>query len=70
MSLTDVTNPLLGPRGAATVCAPQKGLRPEALPRLEAESVRMAALLCASRGVAVELAETPGAVRRVGLRLG
>src|SRR5690606_8282991 len=32
----DVSNPLLGPRGAATVFAPQKGLQPQDLPRLEA----------------------------------
>ena len=66
----DVTNQLLGPRGAATVYAPQKGLRPEALSRLEAESARMAALLCGSRGVAVELAETPGAGAAGGIAFG
>ncbi len=66
----DVTNPLLGPRGAATVYGPQKGLRPEALPRLEAESARMAALVCASRGVTVELAQTPGAGAAGGIAFG
>ena len=66
----DVTNPLLGPRGAATVYAPQKGLRPEALARLEAESARMAALVCASPGVAVELAQTPGAGAAGGIAFG
>lgn len=43
----DVTNPLLGAQGAASVYAPQKGLRPADLPRLEAETTRMATLLCA-----------------------
>ncbi len=66
----DVTNPLLGPRGAATVYGPQKGLQPEALPRLEAESARLAALVCASRGVAVELAQTPGAGAAGGISFG
>lgn len=31
----DVTNPLLGPRGAAPVYGPQKGAAPEMIPRLE-----------------------------------
>ena len=66
----DVTNPLLGPRGAATVYAPQKGLRPEALAKLEAESGRMAALLCGSRGVDVTLAKTPGAGAAGGIAFG
>jgi glycerate 2-kinase len=66
----DVTNPLLGPRGAATVYAPQKGLMPEALAKLEAESARMAGLLCASRGVDVALVETPGAGAAGGIAFG
>jgi glycerate 2-kinase len=66
----DVTNPLLGPRGAATVYGRQKGLRPEALPELEAESARMAELLCASCGVEVALAETPGAGAAGGIAFG
>lgn len=66
----DVTNPLLGPRGAATIYAPQKGLRPEALAKLEAESARLAGLLCASQGVDVALAETPGAGAAGGIAFG
>lgn len=66
----DVTNPLLGPRGAATVYAPQKGLRPEALAKLEAESARMSALLCASRGIDVAVAATPGAGAAGGIAFG
>lgn len=66
----DVTNPLRGVRGAATVYAPQKGLRPEALAELEAESARLASLLCASRGVDAGLAETPGAGAAGGIAFG
>lgn len=66
----DVTNPLLGPRGAATVYAPQKGLRSEALARLEAESARLAGLLCASRGVDGALTEAPGAGAAGGIAFG
>ncbi len=44
----DVANPLLGPAGAATIYASQKGLRAEDLPRLEAETARLAALLSAA----------------------
>ncbi|MFA6962293.1 MAG: glycerate kinase [Opitutaceae bacterium] len=66
----DVTNPLLGPRGAATVYGPQKGLRSEMLPALEAESARLAGLLCASRGVEVTVGETPGAGAAGGIAFG
>lgn len=43
---SDVDNPLLGERGAATVFAPKKGLRPADLARLEEETARVARLLC------------------------
>jgi glycerate 2-kinase len=43
----DVSNPLLGPTGAAATYGPQKGLHPEDLPRLDAESERLARILCA-----------------------
>ncbi|HEV7624385.1 MAG TPA: glycerate kinase [Amnibacterium sp.] len=45
--LTDVTNPLLGPAGAAAVFAPQKGAALEDLPVLEANLVRFADRLAA-----------------------
>lgn len=48
----DVTNPLLGPEGAATVFAPQKGATPEQVPIIEAALSRMAGLL---DGVAVRV---------------
>lgn len=43
--LTDVTNALLGPRGAAAVFGPQKGLAPEDIVRAEGGLARLAALL-------------------------
>ncbi|CAM3012988.1 glycerate kinase [Rariglobus hedericola] len=66
----DVTNPLLGPRGAVTVYGPQKGLESEALVKLEAQSARMMVLLCASCGVDAGLAETPGAGAAGGIAFG
>jgi glycerate kinase len=46
----DVSNPLLGERGAAAVYGPQKGLAAADLPRLEAETERLARLLLAWAG--------------------
>jgi glycerate kinase len=57
----DVTNPLLGPHGATATFGPQKGLRAEDLPRLEAQAARMAALLCEVCGQPLSLADIPGA---------
>lgn len=42
--LTDVSNPLLGPRGAAAVFGPQKGADEIAIERLEAGLARLASL--------------------------
>ena len=66
----DVTNPLLGPHGATATFGPQKGLKPEDLPRLEAEMARMAALLCAACGRPLSLADTPGTGATGGLPFG
>lgn len=66
----DVTNPLLGPTGAATIYAPQKGLKPEALANLEEESTRLSRLLCVSRGIDVAVAKTPGAGAAGGIAFG
>ncbi len=52
--LSDVTNPLLGPRGAAAVFGPQKGLDGDAIARADAGLARLAALLPADPA-------TPGA---------
>ncbi len=56
----DVTNPLLGPRGATATFGPQKGLLPADRPKLEAQMARMAALLCEACGKPVSLADVPG----------
>lgn len=52
--LTDVTNPLRGPTGAAAVFAPQKGANPEAVALLDAGLARLAERLSPS------VAELPG----------
>lgn len=66
----DVSNPLLGPRGAATVYGPQKGLRPEDLRRLEHESARLALLLSHYCGQPDSLMETPGTGAAGGISFG
>lgn len=47
----DVTNPLTGPRGAAAVFGPQKGLTAAQLEHLDAQASRLAALLKAGEWV-------------------
>jgi glycerate kinase len=66
----DVTNPLLGPRGAAAVYGPQKGLRPADLTRLERESARLADQLCQQCGQAPALKDVPGAGAAGGIAFG
>lgn len=66
----DVTNPLLGPRGAAAVYGPQKGLRPADHARLEGESARLADLLCRHCGQVPALKEVPGAGAAGGIAFG
>jgi len=66
----DVTNPLLGPRGATAVFGPQKGLPPAEVARLEAAVARVAALLCAHCDRPLALAETPGAGAAGGIAFG
>ena len=66
----DVTNPLLGPRGATATFGPQKGLIPADLSRLEAEMARMAALLCETCGQPLALVDTPGAGAAGGIAFG
>jgi glycerate kinase len=65
-----VSNPLLGPRGAAATYGPQKGLRAEDFPRLDHESGRLAALLCAYHQKPDSLRETPGAGAAGGISFG
>ncbi|MFT4230197.1 MAG: glycerate kinase, partial [Microbacterium sp.] len=45
--LSDVTSPLCGPRGAAAVFGPQKGLSAADLPRADAALARLAGLIAA-----------------------
>jgi glycerate 2-kinase len=66
----DVDNPLLGPRGAAAVYGPQKGLRPEDAAALEAGSARIAAMLCRHFGRPQSLAAEPGAGAAGGIAFG
>jgi glycerate kinase len=66
----DVSNPLLGPRGAAAVYGPQKGLRPADLARLDHASARLGLLLCAQSGQSDALMDTPGAGAAGGLAFG
>lgn len=66
----DVTNPLLGPRGATATFGPQKGLQPADLPRFESGMVRMAGLLCAACDQPLALADIPGAGAAGGIAFG
>ncbi|HTT56128.1 MAG TPA: glycerate kinase [Opitutaceae bacterium] len=66
----DVTNPLLGPQGAAAIYGPQKGLQPADLARLEEAAERMAGLLCAHCGQPRACADVPGAGAAGGLPFG
>ena len=56
----DVTNPLLGPMGAAAVFAPQKGLHADELGALEDASERMAHQLCTHCHQPLTLPGIPG----------
>lgn len=66
----DVTNPLMGTFGAASVFAPQKGLREEDFTRLEYMTGRVAAMLCSLAGKHPLLCETPGCGAAGGLAFG
>jgi glycerate kinase len=66
----DVNNPLLGPRGAATVFAPQKGLRADELMSLEAASERLAQMLCTHCHQPSTLPDTPGTGAAGGIAFG
>lgn len=62
---SDVTNPLLGPRGAAAVFGPQKGATAEQVPMLDATLGRLADALAAA-GLP-DVRERPGAGAAGGL---
>lgn len=66
----DVSNPLLGPRGAAAVYGPQKGLKPADLSKLDHASARLGLMLCALSGQPDELMDQPGAGAAGGIAFG
>ena len=66
----DVANPLLGPRGAAAIYAPQKGLRSTDFARLDHQSARLAQLLCHHCDQPDTLMDTPGAGAAGGIAFG
>ncbi len=66
----DVTNPLLGPRGAAATYGPQKGLRPGDLARLDHEAARLALMLGEKFGRSDDLMDLPGAGAAGGIAFG
>lgn len=57
----DVDNPLCGPRGAAAVFGPQKGLGAADVPAADAGLRHWAGLLAEALGLGAEAAEAPGA---------
>ncbi len=64
-ALCDVTNPLIGPRGAARVFGPQKGADPAMVRRLEKGLERLADII--RRDLGVSVADLPGAGAAGGL---
>jgi glycerate kinase len=66
----DVTNPLLGSRGAAAVYGPQKGLKAPDLARLEHASARLGLLLCTHCRQSDALMDAPGAGAAGGIAFG
>ncbi|MDQ8183357.1 glycerate kinase [Pelagicoccus sp. SDUM812005] len=66
----DVENPLLGENGATAVFGPQKGLKPEDFPTLEAEMKRLAALLCHATDADLSTMATPGSGAAGGAAFG
>jgi glycerate kinase len=65
---SDVDNPLIGPRGAARVYAPQKGATPQMVESLEANLTRLADVV--ERDLDVQVRDLPGAGAAGGLGAG
>jgi len=65
---SDVTNPLVGPKGSAAVFGPQKGATPEMVPVLDANLAHYAAIIKQTLGK--DLANYPGAGAAGGLGAG
>lgn len=66
----DVDNPLLGPNGALAVYGPQKGLKLEDAMALEAQSARIASMICRHFGRPESLAGERGAGAAGGIAFG
>jgi len=66
----DVTNPLMGPTGAAAVYGPQKGLATSDVARFDAEAQRLATLLCEWSGQSRSLQHERGAGAAGGITFG
>jgi glycerate kinase len=66
----DVDNPLLGPRGAAAVYGPQKGLVPHAVAAFDAAAERVARLVYEAVGAGPALTTSPGAGAAGGIAFG
>lgn len=66
----DVNNPLLGRNGALAIYGRQKGLRAADAAGLEAETGRVASIVCRHFGQSEELAQTPGAGAAGGIAFG
>lgn len=66
--LSDVTNPLLGEKGAARVFAPQKGATPEMVEELERNLTRLAEVIKSDLGI--DVSQIPGTGAAGGLGAG
>ena len=68
IAVTDVTNPLCGPLGAAVIYGPQKGATPEVVRELDAAMAHLARLV--QRDLGVDVADLPGGGAAGGLGAG
>jgi len=64
----DVRNPLCGPEGATAVYGPQKGVRPEQVPALDAALRRLGEVI--ARDLGIDVLNLPGAGAAGGLAAG
>ena len=65
---SDVTNPLIGEKGASAVFGPQKGATPEMVAQLDQNLAHYAAII--ERDLGISVAQTPGAGAAGGLGAG
>lgn len=68
LAMYDVSNPLLGPQGAAAVYGPQKGATPDMVRKLEIGLSRLAEVI--RRDIGLDIADLPGAGAAGGLGAG